>query len=91
MPLSADLLSIDVQKKLLESTVLSPLCKRYPPALSYQRAFVKKFLQKVSITGEIMGIHKMIIAVEPINVCVTRNVRVTYKAKISMNITPVKR
>ena len=42
------MLSLDVQRKVLQMTVLSPLCKSYPPALSYQRAFIKKFLQKVS-------------------------------------------
>ncbi|KAL3876353.1 hypothetical protein ACJMK2_034211 [Sinanodonta woodiana] len=34
----------DVQRKVMEATVLSPICQRYPPALSYRRAFMKKFI-----------------------------------------------
>ncbi|GAB1602456.1 protein-lysine N-methyltransferase EEF2KMT-like [Argonauta hians] len=37
----------ETQKKVLNATVTSPLCEKYPPSLTYQRSFVKHFLHKL--------------------------------------------
>lgn len=42
-------IGIEDQQAVLEATVSSTLCNKYPTSLSYRRAFVKYLIQKVSI------------------------------------------
>ena len=35
------------QKAVLQVTVLNDMCKKYPPSVGYQKAFMKNLLHKV--------------------------------------------
>ncbi|XP_061182603.1 protein-lysine N-methyltransferase EEF2KMT-like [Saccostrea echinata] len=40
-------IGVEEQQAVLEATVTSPLCNKYPTSLSYRRAFVKHLIQKL--------------------------------------------
>ncbi|KAJ8318061.1 hypothetical protein KUTeg_003152 [Tegillarca granosa] len=39
-------IGFDVQRMLLNATIMNPICKKYPPSLSYRKAFMKQIINK---------------------------------------------